>query len=173
MGLNFKIGHYEEKNEKDVIPLFRRVFAELPWNEFWSPIDVRRNIIRYNSEQVKPVSLVAVSNGNLIGFNFAHELPVTGYEFLDNVIKRPTYFGFKLGVDPETKNGKPEYRGHGVGTALLKAKIALAQDKGFRQIVGRTKNLPKMRGIYEKLGYVEIGPKDPKDPLRVYFVKNL
>ena len=171
--MDFQISHYEDKNEADFIELFRKVFAEPPWNEHWSPVDIRRNIIRYNSEQVKAVSLVAVSNGNLIGFNSGHELPVTGYEFLGNVIRRPTYFGFKLGVDPETKNGQPEYRGRGVGTALLKAKIALAKDEGFRQIVGRTKNLPKMRGIYEKLGYVEIGPKDPKDPLRVYFVKHL
>ncbi|MGH7143955.1 MAG: GNAT family N-acetyltransferase [Planctomycetota bacterium] len=52
-----------------------------------------------------------------------------------------------------------EYRGRGIGTALLTRSLALARRRGFRRFglsVGVTDN-PRARALYERMGFVNAG----------------
>jgi len=59
----------------------------------------------------------------------------------------------------------PEYRGQGLGKAMVQAMIQRARSLGYQRMV--LESHTKMRdaiGLYEKLGFTEIPPYTPDDP---------
>ncbi len=153
------------RDEDDVLGLYRRVFAEKPWNENWTDDSVT-SLIRKSRGQKNSISLVAVVDNKIVGFRFAYELPMAGFEFLDNVVKRPAMFGYKIGVDSD-------YRRKGIARRMMIRTFARAHALGYVQMVGCTKNLDAMGPLYDELGYNRIGNKDPKNLDKTYFIKGL
>lgn len=52
---------------------------------------------------------------------------------------------------------RPEWRGHGVGAALLERLVALARELGFRRVVLNAQTHPA--GFYARHGFVAAGPE--------------
>ena len=162
---NFKIRDYRREDESAVADLYMLTFAEPPWNKRIS-FDKASGEVHGNSVQPAFIGLVATDAENIVGFRFAYPLTENVFRFLSPVIKRPALNSAKIGVHPD-------YRRRGIARTMMLETIKRAHEKGFKQLVGRTKNHDAMGSLYAELGYKSLGRMDPQDPERVYYVLDL
>jgi len=149
-----------------MIGVYQRAFAEPPWNESWTDeavIEDLQNALKQNN----PIILVAEKDGKIVGFRWAYELPMKKFPFLNGKIENgKTMYGDELAVEKE-------FRGTGIGSAMMQLSFEIAKQAGYNAFVGRTDQNSQMVQLYKRLGYQEMGIQDPQYPNRFYFIKRL
>ncbi len=167
--------HIEDATDEDtelhfndirkVAQLYVSIFTKPPWNDRFD-YDQAGTELTEIAAYPGYVGLIAETDGKIVGFRVAHTLPDEDFEFLGDVVKRPALYGMKLGVHPD-------FRRRGIAKAMMQETMERAKKKGYKQVVGRTKNFEAMDPLYAKLGYKNTGVADPKHPKRIYYVLDL
>ena len=189
---------YRESDIDQVIAVYKSAFAEPPWDEFkkcsacntgygikeseraedackkcdsplelvdfWSSEEIIQDLEFALSQQNKLV-LVAENNARIAGFTWGYKLPFEKFPFLEGKISPSTLYMDEIAV-------RGDKRLKGVGTRLGEAFLDSAKAQGLEEAILRTdERNPASIALFRKLGFREIGIKDPEFPSRTYMKK--
>ncbi len=160
-----KIRTYKDTDLEDLVRVYRKAFAEPPWNEKWSDEEVKKDL-EYAKSQRNPLILVAQRRSAFLGFTWGYSLPLEKFPFLEGRVSARSIYMDEIAVDPK-------FREKGVGEKLA-AKFSRYSSLEFDEIVLRTdENNSASIGLFTKLGFTQIGVYDPKFPSRLYLKRKL
>jgi ribosomal protein S18 acetylase RimI-like enzyme len=151
---------------KEIIGIYRRSFAEPPWNESWTKEQVIEEMM-YSLSSKNPIMLVAEMRERITGFMWGCALLLERFPFLQGRLKDRCIYGAEIAVDRQ-------FRKLGVGSKLLGSFLLEAKRCGFGEFVCRTDvNNRGSMGLFRSLGLSEMGIYDPQFSSRVYLRKEL
>lgn len=125
--------------------------------------------LEYAFSQNDPISFVAMTDGDIVGFTWGYRLPSDKFSFLDGKIRNSASYMAEIAV-----NGKKRTRG--IGSMLGLAFILESERLGMDEVVLRTdENNTASMALFRKLGFLPIPDEnsrgsvyDPEYPSRIY-----
>jgi len=155
--------NFDEKFRKSLVKLYKEVWKEPPWNEYFWTDKMANEDIDYALKQKDFISKLAVNTNIVKGFTWGYFLPKEKFQFLN--LDEAVYID-ELAV-------KKELRKIGIGTRLTEMLINDARKLGYDTITLRTDINGGAYKFYLDLGFVDIKIKDPKYSQRTYMTKTI
>lgn len=159
----FTYVNFDEKFRKSLVKLYKEVWKEPPWNEYFWTDKMANEDIDYALKQKDFISKLAVNTNIVKGFTWGYFLPKEKFQFLN--LDEAVYID-ELAV-------KKELRKIGIGTRLTEMLINDARKLGYDTITLRTDINGGAYKFYLDLGFVDIKIKDPKYSQRTYMTKTI
>lgn len=157
----FTCVNFDEKFRKSLVKLYKEIWKEPPWCEyFWTDKMVNEDI-DYALSQKDFIGKLAVNSNNVKGFTWGYLLPKEKFQFLD--LKEAIYID-ELAVE---KN----HRKKGIGSNLTNMLVNDARKLGYKIATLRTDINGGAYKFYLDLGFDDIRVKDPQYPERTYMRK--
>ena len=156
---------FELDDIEELVRIYRKAFAEPPWNERWSRQEVIKDL-DYALCQRNPLVLVALVGGELVGFTWGYSVPFEEFPFLRGNVGQNTVYMDEIAVDPTARR-------MGVGRRLCNTFTQISA-VAFEEIVLRTdeSNFASM-SLFASLEFSMIGKIDERYPSRPYLKKEL
>ena len=162
------------------IGLYRKAFAEPPWNEnleysavmkellgYYNSIDLDIKVAVVQVERKSGAKGMLRTDSIVVGLSVAYRLDYKEFAFLSERLAEGLYaYGDELAV-------MKEWRNNGIARALITSREGFYRRLGYAGLVGRTNVNGPMVQVYEKLGFKNIGVQDPVYPERHYFEKRI
>jgi ribosomal protein S18 acetylase RimI-like enzyme len=155
--------NFDEKFRKSLVKLYKDVWKEPPWNEFFWTDEMVDEDINYALKQKDFIGKLAVNSGNVKGFTWEYSLPKEKFQFLD--LNEAVYID-ELAV-------RKDFRKMGIGTRLTDMLINDARKLGYETVTLRTDINGDAYKFYLDLGFRDMNIKDPKYPERTYMRKTI
>lgn len=161
-----KIRAYSEEDLEKIIEIYKRAFAEPPWNERWTDEEVKQDL-EYAMSQRNPLVLVATRRDAFLGFAWGYELPIEKFPFLQGIVNEKSMYIDDIAVDPN-------FRAQRVGRKLTLNFLYSSIDAEFDQVVLRTDETNKASmALFTSVGFSNLGVYDPQFPTRIYLKREL
>lgn len=192
------VREYRASDLEEFIRIYQSGFAEAPWNEYMkcpkceanygrssietvvglcSKCDDSPSLVEYwPAEQIEKdlkseiarkdsIVLVAEHDRSIVGATVGYAgVPEDRKDFLKSRFDGNSFYIDELVVDASARR-------KGTGYALSTGLIREAQKKGYSQIFLRTNRFnPAAVNLYEKLGFIDTGLRDPEFKDRMYMV---
>lgn len=153
--------------------LYCEIWKEPPWNEyFWKEIEVLTDI-QEQLKKEKAVLVLAVNEGEIIGFTWGYGVDKKLMEVISNSnllsflfepSPKSVFYIDEIGVDKR-------HRMHGVGGKITKSIVNQTKKIGVNCWCLRTHiNAMPARKMYSKLGFSDLKIKDGKHHDRTYWM---
>jgi ribosomal protein S18 acetylase RimI-like enzyme len=166
--LSFPVRKADLGDVPSIVDIYKRVFAEPPWNETWSNGQVVEDIV-FALTSVKPIMLVAEKEEKIMGFVWGYDLPLEKFPFLSGYVPegRTSYID-EVAVDCGCRK-------QGMAKLLMSKYAEIAFERGVAKIVARTdvRNEASM-ALHRSLGFTGMIDRssamifDPEYKSRVY-----
>ncbi len=156
---------FERHDLEEIVRIYRKAFAEPPWNERWSREEVVRDL-DYAESQRNPLILVAARGQSLVGFTWGYSVPFEEFPFLRGTVRQNTVYMDEIAVDPNARR-------MGVGRQLCNTFTQMSAVI-FEEMVLRTDegNVASIN-LFASLEFSMIGKIDERYPSRPYLKKEL
>ena len=160
------VRNYRKSDLSKLIKVYQSAFAEPPWNESWTPEEIKQDLNLAFSEK-EPIVLVAEVDKTLAGFVWGYKLPLEKFSWLLGVIDGNVNYMDEIAVGGDR-------RIKGIGTRLGVEYLELVRRKNMTGVALRTDiwNSASM-ALFRKLGFQNTGIFDPKYKSRIYLYKEL
>jgi len=157
---------FKPMDRETIYATYIKAFAEPPWNETWTPAQVRKDL-EYALRQDRHIVIVAQVNGAVAGFTWGYTLIQAEFPFLSGRLCSDSVYMDEIAVDPALRR-------RGVGSSLSEAFEEASSSKSFGSIVLRTDeaNVASME-LFHSQGFESLGVYDPEFPSRLYLKKDL
>lgn len=155
--------NFDEKFRKSLVKLYKEVWKEPPWNEFFWTDEMVNEDVNYALKQKDFIGKLALSSNNVKGFTWGYFLPKENFQFLD--LKEAVYID-ELAV-------RKDFRKMGIGTRLTDMLISDAKKLGYETVTLRTDISGGAYKFYLDLGFNDIKIRDPKYSERTYMRKTI
>ena len=145
------------------IGAYQTVFARAPYFERFTPAEAEGVWTRLTDIPENITFIAATRTGKVVGFSSAIPLRYqqrVARELAGLVNVDKTFYFAELGV-------LPEYRGHGLGKALVRARLAEVDPHRYRAVVLRAPASRDNFDIYASMGFEDMGVSMSVPNLRV------
>jgi ribosomal protein S18 acetylase RimI-like enzyme len=159
---------FQEKYRKSLIELYKEIWKEPPWNEFFWTDEMVNEDIDFAIRQKDFIGKLAVllNKYEVVGFTWGYELPIEKFPFLRVVTGGKTFYVDELAV-------RSGFRRRGIGSTLSKMLMKEAEKLGYDTVVLRTDVNAVAYVFYKKLGFEDTNIRDPQYPQRTYMKKRI
>jgi len=160
----FTYCNFEEEYRKSLVELYKEIWKEPPWNEFFWTSEMVDEDINFALSQKDFIGKLALNSNNVVGFTWGYKLPLEKFPFLKEVVGEDVIYIDELAV-------KSDFRRRKIGSMLTNMLIEDASRLGYDILTLRT----DINGIayifYSKLGFEDTSIRDPQYPERTYMKK--
>lgn len=163
--MEFIYCNFNEEYRKSLVELYKEIWKELPWNEFFWTSEMVDEDINFALSQEDFIGKLALNSNNVIGFTWGYRLPLEKFPFLKEVVGEDVIYIDELAV-------KSDFRRRKIGTTLTNMLIGDVSKLGYNTITLRTNTNGFAYIFYKKLGFEDIGVRDPDYPERTYMKKS-
>lgn len=106
-----RIRAFVDTDTEKIVEIYRKAFAEPPWNETWTKEQVLEDLSLAFSKKNPLVLVAQAPPSQLVGFTWGYETPFDEFPFLQGKVRGNCVYMDEIAVDPA-------FRQEGVGRSL-------------------------------------------------------
>jgi ribosomal protein S18 acetylase RimI-like enzyme len=157
---------FKEEYRKPLIDLYKEIWKEPPWNEFFWTDKMVDDDISFALDQKDFIGKLALCSNDVVGFTWGYKLPFEKFPFLKGVTRDETIYIDELAV-------RSDFRRRKIGATLTNLLIENAIGLGYYDLILRTDVNGVAYAFYKSLGFDDTEVRDPTYPERTYMKKSI